>query len=598
MSAFYLLYTRPLLCVHLFRFFQRCIFHILACITLILLPCLVSAQGETKNIDSDWQYRWGDSPFSADGIPEWVDDEPESAKWISIGFPSNPPERNGKTNVWYRTTLTDKGVWRDPVIYIYSVDLITEVYIDGQQIYRYGSFDQNGQGRFEGWPWHMITLPNDFSGKKIYFRIFSSSTDIGLWGQVKLMERIDLLSDVIDSSLTDILVSGLSLLISLLALIFAFAQSNRRTFLLISFFTFASSVMLFAQSQVKQLLLNNPLLWDHLAATAYFVLPIAMAMLFDSWHSWKFTNIIKAVWVFHLAFAIVAIGGSIAGILELSSMYLLFDIALTISLLVLFFITFVQFKQVSEKVKVLMSSVAIFSVFLLIDMGVAHNLIPWTRMPIAAGLLLFSITMVAVSLKHFAIVQNELKELNATLEQKVEDRTAELKRLASTDSLTSLMNRRAFYIEAKRVFSKSKRYERRISLLMLDIDHFKQFNDQYGHAIGDDILMMVASCIQQMCRETDLSARVGGEEFVVLLEEADTTEALLIAERLRTIVSEIRLPQLERGITLSIGISGLEADIECLDTLIKRADRAMYIAKNNGRNNCYIAPSGSLESTL
>ncbi|SIS90742.1 GGDEF domain-containing protein [Neptunomonas antarctica] len=589
MSFFYHKGIRSGLSVNPFHLFRRCILHVVTCLTLILLPCFVAAQGETQNIDSNWQYRWGDSPFTANGIPEWTVGESDSAQWKNVDFPSNPPGRKGKTNVWYRTVLSDNGEWRDPVIYIYSVDLITEVYIDGQQIYHYGSFDQNGQGRFEGWPWHMIALPNDFAGKVIYFRIFSSSTDIGLWGQVKLMERIDLLRYVIDNSLTDIVVSGLSLLISLLALIFAFVQSNRQSFLLISFFTFASSVMLFAQSQAKQLLINAPLLWDYLAATAYFVLPIAMAMLFDSWHRWKFTKVIKAVWIFHLVFVILAIGGSLTGIAELSTMYLLFDILLTVSLLILFVNTFMQFKQVSGVVKILISTFAIFSIFLLIDMGVAHSFIPWTRMPIAVGLLLFSITMVAVSLKHFAVVQKELKELNATLEQKVDDRTAELKRIASTDSLTSLMNRRAFYLEAKRVFSKTKRYQRCISILMLDIDNFKQFNDQYGHAIGDAVLIKVASCIRKMCRETDLPARFGGEEFVVLLEETDATQATLIAERLRNIVSEITLPQIESRITISIGVSVFDAGIESLDALITRADSAMYIAKNNGRNNCHIA---------
>ena len=586
----------PRLSAYLFGFFQRFILYIFACFILVLLPCLVSAQGTAQHIDSNWQYRWGDSPFSGDGTPLWAVEEAESGEWIGIDFPSNPPARNGKTNVWYRTTLADSGAWRDPVIYIYSVDLITEVYLDGEQIYRYGSFDENGRGRFAGWPWHMITLPNDFSGKEIYFRIFSSSTDIGLWGQIKLMERIDLFSYVIDNSLTNIVVSGLSLLISFLALIFAFVQSNRQSFLLISFFTFASSAMLFAQSQFKQLLINSPLLWDHLAATAYFVLPIAMAMLFDSWHSWRFTKVIKAVWIFHSVFVIVAIGCSLAGMAELSSIYLLFDILFTASLLILFVNTFLQFKQVSSEVKVLISSFAIFSIFLLIDMGVAHSFIPWTQMPIAAGLLLFSITMVAVSLKHFAVVQRELKELNATLEQKVEDRTVELKRIASTDSLTSLMTRGPFYMEAKRVFSTTQRYDRRISILMLDIDYFKHFNDQYGHAVGDAVLIKVASCIQQMCRESDLSARLGGEEFVVLLEEVDAAKALLIAERLRNMVSEISIPDVEGRITLSIGISVIDAATESLEALIKRADSAMYLAKNNGRNNCHVAPSSCSDS--
>lgn len=500
---------------------------ILAIVTLLMLfPGLVFAQGAILNLDSNWQYRWGDSPVSVDGIPDWSTEGPEQGDWLTIDFPSNPPNRDGKTNVWYRTMLPDNGLWRDPVIYIYSVDLITEVYMDGDQIYRFGSFDQQGQGRFEGWPWHIISLPQDFAGEMIYFRIFSSASDIGLWGEIKLMERIDVFSYIIHKSITDLAVSSLSLVIALLALIFAFIQSNRQTFLLIAFFTFASSVMLFAQSQVKQLLANAPLVWDHIAATAYFILPIAMAMLFDSWYQWKLTKVIKAIWIFHLIFVIAAISSSVTARVELSSMYYLFDMLLLLSLLVLFLITFAQVKQVNNDVKIQLASFAIFSLFLLIDMAVAHNMLPWTRMPIAIGVLLFSITLVAVSLYYFAVVQNELKQLNETLEQKVKDRTEALERLASTDPLTSLMNRRSFYKQAEIIFQKSIRYQRNIAMLMLDIDYFKQFNDNYGHAVGDAVLIAVANRIKHVCRATDLPARLGGEEFIILLEEPDTDEAL------------------------------------------------------------------------
>jgi len=552
----------------------------------MLLPIVSLAQSETISIDSDWQYRWGDSAFSNEGIPKWIVDEQD--KWSNIKFPSNPPNRDGKTNVWYRTSLPS-GVWHDPVLYIYSVDLITEVYMeDGRQIYHYGSFDEYGQGRFEGWPWHMIELPDDFSGKSLYFRIFSSAADIGLWGEVKLMERVELLKYIVNKSITDLLVTALSFLISLLALVFALVQENRRTFFLISFFTISSSFMLFAQTPVKQLLFNAPLFWDYVAATSYFVLPVAMAMLFDSWHKWKFSKIIKAIWKFHLAFVIVSISSSLAGVVELSSMYYLFDILFTISLLLLFIVIFTQFKSVRTELKVVFFAFALFNLFLLIDMGVAHNILPWTRMPIAIGLLIFSITMVSISLKHIALVQLQLKELNETLEKKVEDRTEELKRIASTDPLTMLMNRRAFYIEAEHIFSKSKRYQRDTALLMLDIDFFKQFNDRYGHAVGDAILVALSRCMEQVCRETDLPARFGGEEFVVLLEEADKEKAMLIAERLRQSVSDIKLDQLSDEITVSIGISILQADTDTLDALIIQADKAMYKAKNKGRNNCQI----------
>ncbi len=571
--------------ISIFR--QSRLFPILAAFTLILSSCLTLAQGEAQSLDTGWQYRWGDSAFSKEGIPEWTVEGLDQSEWRDISFPSNPPGRDGQKNVWYRIILPD-GNWRDPVMYIFSVDLIAEVYIDGSQIYHYGIFDKDGQGRFEGWPWHMVNLPNDFAGKTIYFRIFSSSTDIGLWGEVKLMERLDLILYIIDNSMKDIVVSGLSLVISLLALIFAIFQSNRQTYLLISFFTLASSVMLLAQSQAKQLLFNAPLLWDHIAASAYFVLPIAMAMLFDSWYQWRFTKLIQAIWKFHTVFVCAAIGGSIAGFVELSTMYFVFDILLTISLIILFIIAFAQFKVVQNEVKIMIASFALFSLFLLVDMGVAHNILPWTRMPIALGLLLFSMILVAVSLHHFSSVQKELKELNISLEKKVEDRTKELKRLASIDPLTELMNRRAFNIEAERIFHSSKRHARDISVLMLDIDHFKQFNDTFGHAVGDTVIVTIGNCIKQVCREVDLPARFGGEEFVILLEETNKSGALIFAERLRQTISKAEVSNIDKKVTASIGVSNLEVDTENLEALILRADKAMYLAKNKGRNNCQV----------
>jgi len=257
--------------------------------------------------------------------------------------------------------------------------------------------------------------------------------------------------------------------------------------------------------------------------------------------------------------------------------------------LILFGITFSQFKTVENDIKVLISAFALFSLFLLIDMGVAHNVLPWTRVPISIGLLLFSLTLVAVSLRHFVVVQNTLKELNATLEQKVEERTKDLKRIASTDPLTELMNRRAFYLEAERIFQSAKRYKRVVSILMLDIDHFKRFNDSYGHAIGDAVLISVAGCIKKVCRETDLPARLGGEEFVILLEEADETKALITAERLRQNVNTIKITNINSTIAASVGVSALQLDIESLDALLLRADQAMYVAKDKGRNNCQVS---------
>src|SRR5690554_7813760 len=114
-------------------------------------------------------------------MPLWTI-ETDAVQWQAIDFTANPPGRNGQENIWYKT-LIPQDEWRDPVLYISSIDLIVEAYVDGKRIYHYGEFDAEGKGRFEGWPWHMIPLPADAAGKPIYFRIYSDYIDIGFWGE-------------------------------------------------------------------------------------------------------------------------------------------------------------------------------------------------------------------------------------------------------------------------------------------------------------------------------------------------------------------------------------------------------------------------------
>ncbi|MBC7183140.1 MAG: GGDEF domain-containing protein, partial [Marinobacter sp.] len=210
----------------------------IALMLTILMPAL--AHGASQAVTEGWEYRWGDSPFTRDGIPEWtLADAPE--EWHSIGFPSNPPGREGRENVWFRVTLPE-GEWQDPVLYIFSVDLIVQVWVTGEKIYQYGNFDAQGRGRFEGWPWHEIPLPEGYEGKPVYFRVFSNYTDIGLWGEVSIMDHPDLVLYILENSLEALVIAGFATLIALLAIIFSLLQTEKKTFASISLFTLASAL--------------------------------------------------------------------------------------------------------------------------------------------------------------------------------------------------------------------------------------------------------------------------------------------------------------------------------------------------------------------
>ena len=162
----------------------------------------------------------------------------------------------------------------------------------------------------------------------------------------------------------------------------------------------------------------------------------------------------------------------------------------------------------------------------------------------------------------------------------------DLKVLATTDSLTGLSNRRHFLDMAAATMENYRRYRRPLAVLMLDIDRFKRINDTYGHATGDQVLIVLADTLREVLRSADICGRYGGEEFVCLLPETTEIEARVVAERLRMAMAEqtIATAEGELHFTVSIGLAEAEPGDSTVETLIQRADVAMYEAKAAGRN--------------
>ena len=169
-----------------------------------------------------------------------------------------------------------------------------------------------------------------------------------------------------------------------------------------------------------------------------------------------------------------------------------------------------------------------------------------------------------------------------------------LQKLASTDTLTLLYNRRYFEQVLKREVDRRNRYKLALSVVMIDIDHFKEINDTYGHEAGDKALRRVASVITESARTTDIIARFGGEEFVAVLPETEPESAAVFAERTRATLEaeEFSIDGHEIKLTMSLGVSGITASGDFADpeTMIKIADKALYAAKNGGRNRFVRAP--------
>ena len=183
-------------------------------------------------------------------------------------------------------------------------------------------------------------------------------------------------------------------------------------------------------------------------------------------------------------------------------------------------------------------------------------------------------------------LQDELRDKNRQLEEVL----SRVEVLAVTDPLTQLYNRRHFEILIENEFATTARYKSPASCLMIDVDFFKQVNDQYGHRAGDKVLKEIAQIIKSCLRKVDTVARWGGEEFVVLLPRTEKEYALIAAERILTAISGHSFADINKQITVSIGIASMpDPSIDSSEKLVDASDAALYEAKGSGRNRIIIS---------
>lgn len=176
----------------------------------------------------------------------------------------------------------------------------------------------------------------------------------------------------------------------------------------------------------------------------------------------------------------------------------------------------------------------------------------------------------------------------------------ELKHLAESDELTGLKNRRRFFADIEKAFERLNHADIPASLFIVDLDHFKTINDTHGHSVGDEALCHAAEQFRRAIRRRDLLARIGGEEFAVLLPNTDEWGAIMVAERVRALIaaSTMKAQVGTISLTVSIGVTSLRKDDRNAEDALGRADRALYRAKEEGRNRVRAATMGLMSSVV
>jgi diguanylate cyclase (GGDEF)-like protein len=573
----------------------------------------VRADRRVVPLPGPWEYRWGDSPFDAHGVPLWtVEDSP--GLWEAIDFPSNPPEREGRTNVWYRVRLPDISI-PDAQLFIYSVDLILEMYLEGSRIYSFGTFDEQGRGRFVGWPWHLVELPPGASGKMLHFRIYSDYRDIGLWGEVLLGRGRDHMLRMFRRDGVRMAVALMSFTIGVIFLAVFFLRRDDTASLFLSLVCLALVVRVLAQTQVHRLLIDAPVLMEHIKAASYFVIPAFVALFLEQILGESYRRVTRITWATVFAMTAVVLGFSLAGIANLINWYLLFDGILIVAMALLAFLSIRAGAGGNPEARLVAINFVLMALLGFYSVLVSNGLLPWSDEVDYLLLFQFALGLTFVLVRRyvgfrrrmeevigrFEFQGRELQSLRSDLDSRVAERTRHLEKAnqrlleekitlqitSITDGLTGLYNRNYTLGRLESEVSEARRYRKHLSVIMFDLDHFKRINDSHGHQVGDVVMKKVAGILRGNLRDSDLAGRYGGEEFLIVLPETELDEARFVAERIRGQVEGLAWAEPALQVTVSGGVA--QYTDESAEQLIRRADFQLYGAKESGRNRIFAA---------
>lgn len=532
---------------------------------LLFLLSFFTFANEINQIDlskQKWEYKWGNT----------LD---ETVSWQEIDFPSNPPNRNNQTNIWFRVQLP-QTLPSDPNLYIVSIDLITQVYFQDKQIYNFGEFDENGRGKYIGWPWHLIPLPTDSAGEYLYFRIYSDYGDIGLWGEILILSKGELYEKLLKNDMLKIIIGSISIFVAIFFLLTFLSKFQRIESLILGLLFLTQGLNVFCSAKTIQLFFYYPLLNQYILAIAFFFFPVGMALFMDKVINYKLVfNPIRKIWQIHLIYLLMAVFGSILGFFSLPSTYEWFDIFynfITLPILTFFIIYF--FYKGDKETKIITFSFFIISLYWLYSTLIAAGIVPWEEYP----------SDIAVFICLLFLSYSIVNRLNYTKE--LEEAKVELTNLTLTDYLTNLSNRKNIDYVLKINENLFNRYKDEFSIILVDIDDFKKVNDTYGHLVGDKVIIEISEILKKYTRQTDVVGRWGGEEFIIICPKTNLQDALKLAEKLRDKIATYQFETVGKK-TASFGVATFKEN-ETIIELITRVDNAMYLAKSRGKNRVEI----------
>jgi len=525
-------------------------------------------------IEGDWRYRWGDSPRDVQGVPEWTLESFSASGWQVLEGRGAPPGRGEHEHLWLRTRLPEWG-GRDPSLFIHSVDLLFEAYLDDRMIYRFGEFDESGRGPFAGWPWHTIKLPPGFQGQTLSLRIFSDVSDIGVVGTVMLAPREHHVRRIVRGDLARLVLCVLFAFIGVLCVVMLVRETDRRTLGAFALIALQVAVWTLGQTEIKQILLDEPLFWIYADLGSLYFLPATLCFFVEETYGTRFRRLLRIVRYLCMAYAAGALGLAAAGLISLPFTIKPFDALALAAVAVVLLTTAEAALRRDPEARIFTGALFLFVPFAVYDIMAGWEV--WVPGQSHWGMLVFMLMLGLIVRRRFAQIHTR----------------------SILDGLTGVANRYRFEVLFEVEWRRARRDVAPLGLLMCDIDYFKGYNDTYGHARGDECLKQVAAMLSaQVRRAGDTVVRYGGEEFAVLMPGTTLEGARAVGEKLRDAVEGLKIDHnfsdVSDHVTISIGAASLVPDAMTAPVrLVEQADQALYRAKREGRNRLCLAGGGS-----
>ena len=556
------------------------------------------APAAEAGVFNDWQYREGDSPRTAFGDFTWLQEsEDDDKNWIPYDGENEAPPVSGALNyVWLRMRL-DPTTPEVNTLFFVTMNQSFRVWQDDKLIYQYGTLAHQQIGY--GWRWHLVTLPADQRKNRhtITFQMYSETpVTLGRLTGISIGTNADQVRKLFLFDLPYFINLPIIFMLMVIVGFYYMNQSELRHLYRHSFiFLVIFAVWIFSASNGTVFLWDKPGFWWHVLLFMFYLMPISGSFIVSELVDESFRPVVRKT-----LYAYIAITVS-AAVLEFIDAFEIdfplpsafanqdgFMAMIPVFLVCMVILQAVQIIALSHSAgehsrhcrAFLVPSIVLPLTAIL--NGVCRFLRLSSLLPFLMALAPFTIFAFAYFILSLVSEQFHKEQSLIALARSLEIEVASAVERSEIDPLTKCFNRRKFDQNVKEAVTLARIAQLPISILMLDIDFFKKVNDNYGHDMGDRVLINFADLIRQQLPSNGTLYRWGGEEFVILCQAHDLTSAFILGEKLRKAVEASSICP-EQRVTCSVGVASWHED-EPDEAVFKRMDDALYTAKQSGRN--------------